>query len=473
MPRGFEDTISSASSYYNNQYRNDPGFVRGYAKIHKRELKDTIETKQQRLERHLETQFYLNKQAPGGKVVLFAQVGKYAILAFVMPPVYLFYEGPRWILITIQPFFFIAFEKAGAFLLLISTFGIDFWVGLRKKLQFFKKPKDLFKEKIGLLSQALLKQMAVLGQKIYQVFQPLNKVVEKWKKLAPRFQEKKASFIHFLKILPRLLKKKLEDKKDNFKAVLKEKCAVLLNLLAKVQIPFVLAKKLLNPYVSLMQKQVAKVIKPSLKVATAAFMSSQNYVKKLFEKTGSIYSASVSLIAPPIRLAVKAVKVPFKASVKRVGGLLRSSAKSQKELLVKFGNAVTVTAVIPMLNGIVQIKAISIQVGLNLIQKAQSVYKRLKQIQPIINRVVKTLWGEGKKGFGKFKSVLTSSAHAVAKVIFFCIEKLEKVPSKLYVIWKRLQKWIVRLAKRFVWALRVGLAWTKVILRYSLAHLWD
>ena len=96
-----KDTISSANTYYNNQYRFDPGVMQGYQKIHQREMKDTLETKQQRLERHLETQFQLNQQVPGGKIVIIAMVGKYAILALVMPPVYLLYEGPRWILITI------------------------------------------------------------------------------------------------------------------------------------------------------------------------------------------------------------------------------------------------------------------------------------------------------------------------------------------------------------------------------------
>lgn len=481
MPGGFEDTITSASSYYNNQFRNDPGYVHGYAKIHKSEPKDTIETKQQRLERHLEAQLHLNQQVSGGKIVLFAQVGKYAILALVMPPVYLFYEGPRWILITIQPFIEIAFEKTGVFLLIISTFAIDFWAGLGKKLQFFKKPKDLIKEKIKVVTQAIVNKMAVLGQKLYKIFQPLNQVVTKWKSFVPAFREKRTEFVHFMKILPRLLQKKIEEKKEGFKTGVKEKAANVIAVLAQVQIPFIAVKKVLEPVIKILQNQMAKIINPAVKTvfksAKLVFTTSKNAVRRLIVHSKMVVNTIAGAIAVPFTLVLKVAEAPIKKAVIHIASVLKRTLNSQKELLLKLAKVTTDAAVIPMQKGFTQINTIALQAGLNLIQKINVVLVRLKKLQPIAKRLIKTIWEEGKKyskkGFAKFKKLALSSTRVIANAISFCLEKLKMIPSKLYAFFKKIKKWIVKFANRTVWALRVALAWTKVILRYSVAHLWD
>lgn len=464
-----KDTISSANTYYNNQYRFDPGVMQGYQKIHQREMKDTIETKQQRLERHLETQFQLNQQVPGGKVVIIAMVGKYAILALVMPPVYLLYEGPRWILITIQPFVLIAFEKAGAFLLRISTFGVEFFTGLSKKLLFFKKPKDIAKEKIKHLTKAFIGRMSVLSQNVYKIFQPINQVAEQWKRFVPAFRLKRAELVHFMKILPRILMRKIEENKERVQNKAKELWA----RLAQVQIPFIAVKKVLNPVLHLFKNQSAKIIKPVLNAATWVLVTSKNTLQRLFE-----YSKTVAaLIAMPLNLAIKTVEAPLKKAVTRIESGLKMVLNTQKELLVKLANVTTVTTIIPMQKGFIQIKTLSEQAGLSLIQKAKVVLNRLKKLQPIVARVIKTLWDEGKKhsknGYAKFKKIAVSSTRKLAKGFVWGMKKLENIPSLLYAFCKKIKKWIVKLAKRSVRALRVTLAWTKIILRYSLAHLWD
>ncbi len=466
------DTISSANAYYNNQFRLDPGFVQGYAKIHTREMKDTLETKQQRLERHLETQFNLNQQVPSGKIVLIAQVGKYAILAFVMPPFYLFYEGPRWILITIQPFVQVAFEKVGAILLLISTFGIDIWAGLGKKLQVFKKPKDFVKEKFKNFSNALAKRVEVLGQKLHQVFQPVNQAMEKFKSYIPAFQEKKASFVHFLKILPRLLQKKLEGQKDQFKAKFDIFKTFVTKIATQVQIPFIAAQKVLNPVVNTVKSQVSIITKPALNLSTAVFEIAKNAARKIAQQSKVIGNA----IAVPFNIALKAIEAPIKTAFKRVEGVIKASASVAKEQVAKLSN-VTTAALMPVQRGFVQVKTFAEQSGLSLIQKTKIVLNRLKKMEPVIRRVIKTVWDEGKKhakkGFAKFKKTAVASTQALVKGVSWGIQKIALIPSKLFTLWKKFQKWIRHITKKTIWALRLTLAWTKVLLRHALARLWN
>ena len=466
-----KDTISSANSYYNNQYRIDPGFVRGCRALQKREVKDTLETKQQRLERHLETKFNLNQQVPSGKVVLFAQVGKYAILAFVMPPFYLFYEGPRWILVTVQPLFLIAFEKAGAVLLIISTFGVNFWARIGKKLRFFKKTKDVIKNKVSSLSQFFLNKIGVLGQKLYHGFQPVNQAIKKLKERLANLKEKRASFVHFFKTLPHVLRKKIETRKDAFKQALKEKIAVLMNSLKQVQIPFIALEKALNPVISFAKRQLENVINPILRISSTALTASKHTVEKVLNQARAFKEMLMVLLRP----VLKAIEVSLKNSIKHVEKILSRLKKvsaDQLKVLVNFLKA-GVTAMVPMQNGIIQIGEFTKTAGLNLLQKGGLVFDRLKKMQPVIKRVIQTLFGEGKKGFTKFKQVVKSFLTTVKKVLFLSLKKCEKLPSKLAAFWKKIQKWIVNLVKRIIWALRVAYAWSKIILRYSLAHLWD
>lgn len=466
------DTISSANSYYNNQYRVDPGFVRGCREIEKRQVKDTLETKQQRLERQLETRFNLNQQVPSGKIVLFVQVGKYAILAFVMPPFYLFYEGPRWVLITIQPLFLVVFEKAGAILLLISTFAMDFWAGVGKRLQFFKKPKDILKNKFKTLAQVLLKRIVVLGRKIDQVFQPITRTLQKMQHYLVKVQEKRASFILSLKIFPRLMQKKFKEKKDIYKQTLKEKTAALLVALKQVQIPFIALQKVLNPVAIFAKNQFVNVVNPILKVTSTCLSTSKAIVNKLINQSKDLGN----MLSVPFNHVVKAVEIPLKNAIKhaeRIVSTLRKKVSIQAEALVNMVQTVTVAAITPMQKTFVQIGEFSKGTGLNLIQKGKLIFERLKRMQPIVKRVIEALRDGGKKGFTKFKQISDSSMRSIKKVLVFCFEKCEKLPAGLSAFWKKLKKWLARLSKRIVWVLRLTLAWTKIILRYSLSHLWD
>lgn len=184
MPGGYKDTISSSHSHYNNQFRMDPGITKGYSIQRQARSIDSIETKQARIERQLQNQFHQNRQLPKGVILVAVQISRYVVLALVIPPYYILYEGPKWMILQMEPFFSAAFEKGAESFFLISTLAVDFWAGLGKIVQgIFKKPKKLIGQMQKTGEKAIKSFAAQFTEAFKRQWNPISKFFEKGGKI--------------------------------------------------------------------------------------------------------------------------------------------------------------------------------------------------------------------------------------------------------------------------------------------------
>lgn len=461
MTGPYKDTISSGKAYYDNQYRNDPGVIKGYAKI--REIGaskvDTIETSQQRLERDLQGQLYNH-----GTILLMAEVGRYTILALVLPPYYLFFEGPKWVLIHLQPYMQLTLEKMGEFLLMIVTFSFDLWAGLGKKLQFFKRPKNYLKNKIELAQQFAHQWKEKITLKLAQILKPVIRWGEKLQNLLKTYREKKQEAVLRFKTFPLWLKKTFSQKSTHLKAIIMEKCRSF-------------AKKLTS--------QISKIINPVASLVSGMLLKATTPIVQVAKTSAKVIQYAILAIVPPLQLWVQEnlanpIKQAYKAVIaplEIVKNKIKEGVDFIRNEMVLKAHAVTKQAQNLALAAIVPLQRMAKEGSLSLVKKMQEVMNRIKGIKPPIKRMFKLLFDQGKKhGKNAFAKLQKAAIFAFKKgkvCLNLALKQIRKIPSLFARVWKHLRKGLVHIAKRIIWAARLLLAWTKVLLRYSVSNLWN
>lgn len=476
MTGGFKDSISSGDSHYNNPYSNDPGIMRGYsvrrAVIYR--SADTLETQQQRLERQVETRFLQNQQIPSGKIVIIAQVGKYAVLAFVLPPYYLLYEGPKWIFIQIEPLLWLAIEKSGDLLLMLSTFAIDFWAGIGKKLQFYQKPKKILKERLLGFQQ----RIALGGQRFLAAWNkrllPLKNFIAYIQGLSIKAQKEKSALVERLRKFPRQLQILLQEKRPRIEKYLQEKAVLAQEkLMTSFREIGQRMTKISWPFISFAKKLVSRASTPLSRAAhytfkiLSAFASQLNRVAK--ETINPLFKKNRERLLRPLEKAKNVVKLRA----------ISAYAQAEKRIqpIFKAIQTVAIAGMLPIQRSCTLLQVMAGKGAWRFMEKVQSAAAALKRFQTAANRLFIFVFDEGKrqakKGYEKIQKSVDALLKKMAAAWILAVDKLSNFPDLMAKFLHKLIAVLLKAFRRTVWTCRLIWAWTKVLVRYSLNQIWS
>lgn len=468
MPGGYKDTISSGSSYYNNHFRMDHDIVKGYSKIKAANYAakiDTIQTSQQKLEKALQSQLQSHS------VILFvATVGRYMVLALVLPPYYLCFEGPRWVLINLQPWMEAGFEKAEEVLLLMVTFTVDLWANFAKKMAFqlIKKPKKYIKQKFEVLQETLRPIKVKIAARFEKVLKPITKGLERFQNFIKAARESREKGAVRLKQLPVVLKQQLshfsKKRAEVFKFFKENIQWIQWPRMPEIPYPIALTAQVISKGIEKSVHTCLQVIRKGLQV-TKQVIKSVAIPARAWVKSKIIHPIIESFrlaIVPLEKIQIK-IKETFKPIQKQVVMSIQAAAKAAQAYMS--------LALLPLqkLNPGFR--------SLNLIQKAKEVFSRIKQVQPPIKRLLKFIFDQGKKygnqAFLAFQKQLKKALNVAETCLNWCAKQVMRLPPLFAKLWNYLKQAALKMANKALASLRVVVGWTRVVLRYSVANLWD
>lgn len=478
MPGSFKDSISSGVSYYSDPYRMDHSIVSGQAKLRQTRLGkvDTIETKQQRLERQVQTQFQVNLKLPeGSRIIAVAQVSRYLVLALVVPPYYLAYEGPKWVLLQIMPIIELSIDKMGQFLFFITTSMVDIWAGFGKQGErLLKKPKNFMKK----LNEVLNERIGKFQEKFKLAFDkikiPLNLTLKNIERGLLALQQTIAWVNQKAIQLQKFLKVKVAELKSRSPELFKKIAAGL--------------AKVIDPIIFAIQKALVVAAKPIIYVSKKV----ASHVVKVVKAISSPVQAFIrEKIAAPLKVAAQTVsnavsKAVYKVVVNPINGVIvkvkeiiklyQSFVESKVQSVSAMAKSIALGVVLPLQKFGFKLALKTHEGAINLAQKTREVFKRLKVIQPIFKSAFNTLLDKGKKhgGYvlkqgGKLARLIQAQLMAA---LLITADKMRKFPAWFGKLWMKFKAWAIKAAKNAVLAARLILAWTKVLVRYSLKNLW-
>lgn len=465
-----KDTISSSAAYYDNQFRFDHAVQKGNQKIQQAKFLDTQESKQHQIDRHILTQFK-NGIPPNSKFVLVAQVGKYIILAVILPPYYLVYQGPKYLLIQLEPVLELTSEKISQLLLFFSTLGVDLWAGLGKKMQ---KPKNLIKKNVESLKKAFERLQVKLTLRIKEVFRPFNILLHRIHNYTNTFKDKYSRALTWVRSFAITLPLKVKSALPNLKNALVNKWKAIIPEVIKPfkrlgEMSAKMSRKVaevITPFAAFMGAQIIKALKPIKHVTKSA----TSQVKKMLNQVGVTTSHLVQIsIVEPVKSLYQAAMKPLNA-IKEVTKAVSNVVLERAQVATKALQNVATLALSPIQ---VASKAV-FRFGKGAVGR---VAEKLKVFGPAIKRVIKTLWDQGKrhgsKGYAALKSVVNKVIKTTAISLIWTFEKVKRAPFKILAFLKKVKTWIIHHYRKAVFAGRIVLAWTKILVRYSLQQLWS
>ena len=467
-----KDTISSSEVYYNNKFRFDHGARIGQQRIAHAKFLDTLETRQQKIDRHIYNQFKNNHDIPPhSKFVYIAQVGKYLILAVILPPYYMLYQGPKYVIIQLEPVWMLTVEKMGQVLMLLMNFGIDFWTGLGKKIQ---KPKNLIKKNIQTLNKALESLQVRMVLRLKEVFQPFKVLVHRIHNYTNTFIENYLRVLTWVRNFSITIPQKVKLALPNLKKVFVNKIK---NGMAYVVMPFKRMAHLIStlstkvgevfiPFISFISRQWVTISKPIKQQAKNIMIQ----IKKIGKQTSQAARGALQLsIIKPVKAIYKAIIKPINA-IKKVSETFLHAAVQKTQVLLKVAQSTMLLTLLPL--QLVSKTAYQWSKGAK-----RDAIEKLKIFGPAIKRVLKSFWNQGKRRGSQGYIALKKMAKEVSKVVeasfMWVFNKIKQIPSKLIIFFRNLISWIIHNYRRAVFAGRIILAWTKVLVRYSLHHLWS
>lgn len=486
----YQDRIESSAKAYNNPYRQDPGQMRAYEALHpnKMILKDSIETSQQRLERHLLAQFRQNHfKLPNGNFMMVVNVGKYMVLAIILPTYYTLYVIPKFLIIKTFPVFAQMFSVFIPFVQKhmnnISAWTADVFGIVAKRLLAmfkFKSSKSKQKREGDNLFQLLAKDLSLkwehwkqpLMSKINFVKnlhktvlnllkkmknQAQNKILAQYNKIAQFFKNVGLNIHKAIIARPLKMLKNLQNRLKQIPNVLK--------------MPFValqkMAIKLREKIKERVKEAVKTVTKPFVQLATGI----QNIALAIASPLVNFYKEK---IVKPFKKGVEAVKKSVQVVQKRMeesAHWVKTQVASQVQMVANVGMGIA-TFSQKIVNTTLE-KMNHYQV--KFVDKLRGVYRAVKRmfdpLKGFVQRIMDESKQQAKKQFAKFKKHLETAVKKAKQAGLWTVEQVRLMPSRMYGWMKRFLAWTVRMTKKVLWSIRVGLTWTKIWVNYSIQRL--
>lgn len=454
------DSISSSKSYYSNPYRSDLDYSKGYYKsvIEKERTQDRIESSQQKIEEKLLTQFRQNQfRLPLGKFVIIGQIGKYIILAVMLPPYIFLYGMPKWLFEQTMPWAVAGFTLTSKWVkeLIASTERL-FALSARKiRLAFSKKEKKASHLKAvwdklnkarenaqDLLSGNLKRMAELLSQILAKKTTPLVKLGHRTAKICSNSMDKLAQFkewilLHANKVLEKLskrferLRQKAQDQFEKMQTVLKK-------AYERIKAPVITTINYID-----------RGLNAVLNSCFTVFSFSKRPLVFIGKRGINGFAIAKAALKPFWQLA--------KAFAKRVysegAGRLERGAKKAADLINKSLN---------------QLK----RPVLGLSGYAKSLAKKVsKKCQKVLDQPMKRVKEGFEKGFSFLRQRCVGFVLRLKEKAYAFKNFLRNLPAKFL-------RFLIKLIKKFfylcrlifsksIYCLRLGWAWTRILSRHS------
>lgn len=482
----YTDRIESSANTYNNPYRQDRDSARAYQVLHARRP-DTIESSQVRLERSLMQQFQSNQfRLPSQRLLIIAQVGRFIILAITLPPYIFFYGAPKWMLEQIKPLLVKMMDGTGTVLEKLmnatSAWSTDVFgfITQRAKQAFQRKaPKKKSKREGDNLFQMLAKDLKAKIADWKAAYAKVkhhagNLQAKIQKRLAEATKASAANLMHKVQravkvfatpllAMQKYLKKTFLSNTSNG-----EKVAVQSNIVR-------LQSAVKNGVKATMRKLV-KTAERAGKALTYAAVQ----VKTAFATT--IVQPVVAFVAPVAvftkNYVVPAAKAALNIAVIKPLTIARAVVESS---LVFIRERVQMVA-IPIIHYGMKLAERS----LNAVQKSLNVFilyqrafvdhmRRVSRTltsmaQPFkraFQRISSDLKEQSKRFYQRAKEKAVKAAAISKAAMQLAVAKSKQLPGMMWRAIKYLFKGLYLATKKTLWGIRVGLTWTKILVRYS------
>jgi hypothetical protein len=475
----YQDSISSGTNYYSNPYREDPGFRKAQrVAVDGARRVDSILSERQRIEQDLQNQFQNNLRLPPGSLLLAFEVGRYIVLAIIMPPYYLLFEAPKWCFEQIKPFLFAGMEKGADLLKQIQSSMV---LNLKKLYQLtVKKPSKIIQNLIKKLAKPksvsqLQDRFTNLPTTILKVaLKPLQFLTHRLGEGLTHLRFKERAFRqnfafqtkHFYPHVKKWTKEKWLQFQNTFQAKL-----------AKI-------KSTLAPYAQKLDGAVSRAVNATVRKTREGFHSAVavplKAVYQFVQKTAlqnlwvplqtAVRETVQNKLKTPIKKALSAIKAPLKKVAKYTTARLESikvQAVAHLQTIVK-------AASIPI--------GFLFNLSLKIIPALQRNLKPfvipLRHFAPSFKRLGNTLKrgvqrvidkaGEYLKGkMADLKKWGNKGKEAVKNGAVLVIKKIKQIPENLFQKLRKVIFWLKEMLAKFFKSLKIAFIWVKILVRYS------
>lgn len=468
----YQDRIESSANAYNNPYRQDRDSARGYAALHTFSVgqRDTIETQQQRLERHIVQKFTENHfRIPAGKLVAVVQVGRYLILAIVLPPYIFLYGAPKWLLAKLSPLIMQLLsqgnEQFQTLMLRISAWTKDVFGNILHRIQERLKKRVEKRKKIR------------TGDNL---FQQLGKDLKK------RFDHVKQPFI----VLGQQIAKLHETTKNALKNIKQNVQNHVTNIKDNgIEIALQLAKSVQNYSKQTLEKSIV-FLKPKIDTAQKVLAKIAKVVDRAVEKTAKPIIAGFSAV----QAAIPVIVIPVWAFLQqRIFEPAKDGAKVVVKPLEVFKGAVIASAtwakerIVSGVGVLMNFGAVAAQRAQQLaravlkgfdqfqksfIEKARIVARALKYgfepVKEYAKKLIERSKEKARQHYRRWKEAGKEMLKKAKKGTIFIAQKAKRLPGMFYRVLKKLFSHLYHGIKKTLFGIRLVLTWIKILVRYSL-----
>lgn len=471
----YQDRIESSASVYNNPYRLDSAPARAYETLQKNvRRKDSKETEQERLERHLLGEFQRNHfRLPAGRFVIIAEAGKYLVLAILLPPYIFFYGMPKWMLEQVSPPLKQSVEVIGNWIektfLRISAWTMDVFAIASERIRNLRK-KEKRKKPVregDNLFKLFYKDLKPYGEALKMHFQTFTEYLQnriqdlfnKSKLLANGVLERVQKNIFSTKVL---IEKWISNFSDAFSAF------------DKVRSWLKKSSQRVNDGID----TVYEASKDRLKKVYASIQIAGERAIELFKPV------AIALLPPLIRLQSQFSKFGNKAfdSARKPIQVIREIAMQSSALVQeKCSSAIQwlLNRQMPFKTefqrGINKVFNLFLEYRKKTLEKCLAIWKWSKRLaQPIKRKLLQ--WKEkardkAKQFFQKSKDLAKRGCTIFKNGAKWTLAELHILPKRVFFSMKKLLLWMYRMLKKLLWAIRILLTWAKILTIHAIKNL--
>lgn len=467
------DTISSGTSYYSNTYRQDHDFRQAERVILDRVRRlDSIQSDQHRLENDLQKQFQNKLRLPPSSIVFVVGVGRFIVLAILMPPYYAMYAAPRWLFLQLKPFILEGMEKGEDLLKMIQSFIILqlnhlFQLVIEKPSGFlqnlFKKFDRPKRQKVEKEPNRLMEKTAVFFKTAtLHLLQPI-------KYLKTKVQEFKKNLILQTEHLYPALKKFLKEKGTNFQNVVQKKLENIKTLLAPhFQRLNTGTNRLVNFAIRKVQKGFEKALAP-IKIAYRFLQKTmlehlipplKNYLRGIIEeKIKAPFKKAISTVMAPLKHIAKFTSTQLETLKEHAAMQLQTFLKAASIPMGLFVNSSA--KVLSSFSSNIKLSTSSFRHYLASVKRVcNTVGRGMQQLTDKAKSYLKEKMGDLKEWGDKKKK-------ALKKLAAIAITKIKQIYKGLWDRLKRLFLKIREIFTKFCRSLRIAFIWVKILVRYN------
>lgn len=472
----YQDRVESCSDVYQNPYRQDRDSARAYhvLQVQRNHSTDTLETKQQQLERNLLNQFQRNQfRLPLGKLIIIGQIGQFLILAITLPTYMFFYGAPKWLLEQSLPRLSRLVDREGErlekFIMITSEWSSSlFKAGIaRIQLLFKSKPKKPRAMKEGdNLFRLLAKDVGARLIECKKAFQAISK-----------------QFTVAVEVLVPIIGDILKSMQVAIASAYERLQQMILKRLNEA---YLLAAEQLQR--SLKNAQIH--FKKPLDTLKRGLKTFSETISKRLESMGErflhfikqVQDISLRIYFPLSRIVKAAVVVPGQSManglVKRVEETVKVVLKGWQWVqgVVHAGLMGIARSTRPLLEGA---ERLATQLTIQLMSYYKKVARQLHRFIGNIYRLGQVFGSRWNKFWDrrhqKFNHHFEQAKKQVKKWIGTAGRAYRRLKMEMKLLPSRLHRglimfimWAYQMLKKMLWNLRVGLTWVKIIMGHSL-----